>query len=63
MRTIYKVYNWCKQILMGKMIVVLIIEDSCNLLVYGGSCNLFFLFIVSLVIYIMCMRINEGAYN
>ena len=53
MRTIYNVYNWCKQILMGKMIVVLIIEDSCNLLVYGGSCNLFF-YLLFRWLYILC---------
>ena len=27
---------------MEEMIVMIIIEGSCNLLVYGGSCNLFF---------------------
>lgn len=48
---------------MEEMIVMLIIEGSCNLLVYGGSCNLFFLLIVSLAIYIIFMRINEGTYN
>ena len=39
---------------MEEMIVMLIIEGSCNLLVYGGSCNLFS-YLLFHWLYILCV--------